>query len=216
MFSCLQIRPSLCFSSHLIVTMRLLICTLLLGVSVVLSEAFVIPTKSHHQRLPTAPLSFPSKLQLQIQPMQSPPLASVRGGSSSSSSSSTSLYASDPEETKCPVSKPLAIFGSLWGSLGVVYILAKAIKRVLPIAMEPFGASSTLVLTPVQWRYGTQCNVKWPVLVLVLVAKRSSLQTSLLRTLSSHFLFPFLGSTLVFTPPVACSLPTPKATKAFN
>ena len=28
---------------------------------------------------------------------------------------------------------------SLWGSGGVIYILAKAIKRVLPIAMEPFA-----------------------------------------------------------------------------
>ena len=28
---------------------------------------------------------------------------------------------------------------SLWGSGGVIYILAKAIKRVVPIAMEPFS-----------------------------------------------------------------------------
>lgn len=31
------------------------------------------------------------------------------------------------------------LLASLWGSGGVIYILAKAIKRVLPIAMEPFA-----------------------------------------------------------------------------
>lgn len=30
------------------------------------------------------------------------------------------------------------VLASLWGTCGVVYILAKAIKRVLPIALEPF------------------------------------------------------------------------------
>jgi len=34
---------------------------------------------------------------------------------------------------------------SLWGTTGVLYILAKAIKRVLPIALEPFkGAAPAL------------------------------------------------------------------------
>ena len=32
---------------------------------------------------------------------------------------------------------------SLWGTSGVVYILAKAIRRVLPIALEPFSETST-------------------------------------------------------------------------
>jgi len=40
---------------------------------------------------------------------------------------------------------------SLWGSMGVVYILAKAIKRVLPIALEPFGKGEGVVpLTQIQ------------------------------------------------------------------
>mgnify|MGYP007080213490 CR=1 FL=1 len=35
--------------------------------------------------------------------------------------------------------KKLSVFlTSLWGSGGVIYILAKAIKRVVPIALEPF------------------------------------------------------------------------------
>jgi hypothetical protein len=41
-------------------------------------------------------------------------------------------------ESKCPVTGSVAILGSVWGAGGVIYILAKAIKRVLPIALEPF------------------------------------------------------------------------------
>lgn len=40
--------------------------------------------------------------------------------------------------TKCPMTGVASIFGSLWGTGGVLYILSKAIKRVLPIALEPF------------------------------------------------------------------------------
>ena len=36
--------------------------------------------------------------------------------------------------------------------MGVVYVLVKAIKRVLPIALEPFQKDTTLILTPFQWR----------------------------------------------------------------
>jgi hypothetical protein len=59
------------------------------------------------------------------------------------------LFAADPAESKCPVSRSMAVFGAVWGSLGVVYILLKAITRVLPIALEPFRG--TLALTPIQW-----------------------------------------------------------------
>ena len=45
-------------------------------------------------------------------------------------------------ESKCPVTGLAAIFGSLYGTFGVVYILIKAVKRVLPIAMEPFQAGA--------------------------------------------------------------------------
>jgi len=40
--------------------------------------------------------------------------------------------------------------GSLWGTFGVVYILAKAIKRVLPIALEPFNGKGAHPLSRVQ------------------------------------------------------------------
>ena len=31
-----------------------------------------------------------------------------------------------------------AVLASFWGTAGVLYILGKAIKRVVPIALEPF------------------------------------------------------------------------------
>jgi len=37
------------------------------------------------------------------------------------------------------------IVTSLWGTAGVVYILLKAIKRVVPIALEPFGKGENAV-----------------------------------------------------------------------
>jgi hypothetical protein len=38
---------------------------------------------------------------------------------------------------------PYKFLASFWGTTGVVYILAKAIRRVLPIALEPFLEAST-------------------------------------------------------------------------
>jgi hypothetical protein len=65
-------------------------------------------------------------------------------------------YADLSDDEKSPsagfIAKSVSTFGSVWGSLGVVYILAKAITRVLPIALEPFKAGSTLVLSPFHWR----------------------------------------------------------------
>jgi hypothetical protein len=53
--------------------------------------------------------------------------------------------------SKCPVTGSVAILGSMWGTGGVLYILAKAIKRVLPIAMEPFQAGAVPLS---QWQLG--------------------------------------------------------------
>jgi CRISPR/Cas system-associated protein Csm6 len=44
--------------------------------------------------------------------------------------------------TKCPATGAATIAASLWGTGGVLYILAKAIVRVLPIALEPFQAGA--------------------------------------------------------------------------
>jgi len=88
------------------------------------------------------------------------------GHRSTTPSKTTSLFtaaswnhdASDND--KSPFTKSMTLFGSMWGSFGVIYILAKAIVRVLPIALEPFKKSSTssLVLSPIQWSlYVTSC-----------------------------------------------------------
>ena len=42
------------------------------------------------------------------------------------------------------------ILSSMWGSIGVVYILVKAIKRVVPIALEPFLSRTVVPLTRFQ------------------------------------------------------------------
>lgn len=54
------------------------------------------------------------------------------------------LAAASPAATgsKCPATSAATVAASLWGAGGVIYILAKAIKRVIPIAMEPFQAGS--------------------------------------------------------------------------
>lgn len=38
---------------------------------------------------------------------------------------------------------PFKFMASFWGTTGVIYILAKAIRRVIPIAIEPFLETST-------------------------------------------------------------------------
>jgi len=46
--------------------------------------------------------------------------------------------------------KPSVFLTSLWGSGGVIYILIKAIKRVMPIAFEPFVGEGAIPLTQLQ------------------------------------------------------------------
>jgi len=58
--------------------------------------------------------------------------STFRGGAIQAAASPTDAV------SKCPVTGTLSIMGSLWGTGGVLYILAKAITRVLPIALEPF------------------------------------------------------------------------------
>ena len=90
-----------------------------------------------------------------------------RGGgavktASSTSKTSTSLFTAasgNDGADKCPFSKTMAIFGSVWGCFGVIYILTKAIMRVAPIAYEPFmGTNSPLPagFPTIQWRYVIQ------------------------------------------------------------
>lgn len=67
-----------------------------------------------------------------------------RGGAFGKKSMSKVKQTTSPIDTgsKCPATGAAAIFGSVWGTGGVLYILLKAIKRVLPIAMEPFQAGA--------------------------------------------------------------------------
>ena len=72
---------------------------------------------------------------------------SVRGGAASSEASSVSV--------------PL-LLSSLYGAGGVVYILLKAVKRVVPIALEPFAEGgvplTTFQLVYVYYRYMYICD----------------------------------------------------------
>jgi hypothetical protein len=95
-------------------------------------------------RLPRAPFVLPSPL---AKSTVTPSPLTVRGGAgiasskkslgASSSSSNVEGSKKGPIDTgsKCPVTGLAALFGS-------VYILLKAIKRVLPIAMEPFQSGA--------------------------------------------------------------------------
>ena len=138
----------------------------LFTITLISAEGFSISTFSSHPARPFAYkqrrqrrrttsdrlsniMSPPSRLVIPscMDPLE-PATTVLRGGSSTTSTQL--LFAADPSESsKCPVSKSMAIFGTLWGSLGVVYILTKAIKRVLPIALEPLTGG--LILSPVQW-----------------------------------------------------------------
>lgn len=70
----------------------------------------------------------------------------------SGADTSTSLFSAASGQTPdCPFTRFMAVFGSVWGSFGVIYILAKAIFRVLPIALEPLYGDSSLVLSKIQW-----------------------------------------------------------------
>ena len=67
---------------------------------------------------------------------------SIRGGALSS----TNGAHDDTYDLNLTTGKVLA---SAWGTLGVAYILIKAIKRVIPIALEPFGKGA-LALSKMQ------------------------------------------------------------------
>lgn len=65
--------------------------------------------------------------------------ADARGGSSSGTAAGASALA------------------SLWGAGGVIMILGKSIKRILPIALEPFGASAIPLSTLQLGAYISMC-----------------------------------------------------------
>ncbi|KAL7549897.1 hypothetical protein ACHAWF_013152 [Thalassiosira exigua] len=66
----------------------------------------------------------------------------TRGGDSALGASASGDNAMSGQDLNLTTGKVLA---SLWGACGVVYILVKAIKRVLPIALEPFTKAEGIV-----------------------------------------------------------------------
>lgn len=136
--------------------------TLLLGVSVVLSEGFAASHLFHSNTLTSLATASATATATTGTTKSVIKHTSVRtdmksfkihrGGALKAAADSSQSQA------KCPVSKPIEIFGSVWGSLGVVYVLVKSIRRVLPIALEPFSSTTTMVLTPFQWSmYAMTC-----------------------------------------------------------
>ena len=70
---------------------------------------------------------------------------SSRGGALNQAQAST-------ETGKCPFTKFTKLASSLYGTGGVLYILSKAIRRVAPIALEPF-TEGAIPLTQLQLGY---------------------------------------------------------------
>ena len=87
-------------------------------------------------------------------------LAFHRGGgvgsatTTTKSNSDTELQLSSTFNTgtKCPMTGTATILASLWGTGGVLYILGKAVKRVLPIALEPFQTVSNGLVPLTTWQ----------------------------------------------------------------
>ena len=110
-----------------------------------------------HHRHPLRPraavpaVALPSSTRINI-----PRGGGFGGGGSNKKKKATQIAASSAESgdgssssgglidtgSKCPVTGLAALFGSVWGVTGVLYVLAKAVKRVMPIALEPFQAGA--------------------------------------------------------------------------
>lgn len=91
------------------------------------------PTASSSGSILSSPRTYPTLL--------STPSLAVRGGKTSHGVSTTANDSHDASTTNfvSPVLKGLISF---WAAGGVVMILARAMKRIVPIALEPFGAGA--------------------------------------------------------------------------
>lgn len=83
------------------------------------------------------------------------------------------------------------VIASAWGTLGVGYILLKAIRRVLPIALEPFGKESVALS---QFQLGWVLLVgRWVILAILIQDRYIQWQSalcflSLLDTIFDYFI----------------------------
>ena len=87
-----------------------------------------------------------------------------RGGSSGNDGSSSGSNKSKTKSnmssgtpydtgTKCPATGAATAISSLWATGGVLYILSKAIKRVIPVALEPFKEGALRPLSQFELGY---------------------------------------------------------------
>jgi hypothetical protein len=81
---------------------------------------------------------------LRQSPFASNNVLTTRGGALGASTSADDANKSSPAVKDLNLTTG-NVLASLWGSCGVVYILVKAIKRVLPIALEPFSKNGGVV-----------------------------------------------------------------------
>lgn len=125
---------------------------LMMGASVALAEGFSFSTQRSVQPAAIGRGSFPAAMQIS-QKTDTLAFFKVRGGAINTRGGVRYAEPTDDDVASATgiVGKTVSAFGSVWGSMGVVYILLKAVKRVMPIAMEPLKAGSTLALSQVQW-----------------------------------------------------------------
>eukprot|EP00970_Alexandrium_tamarense_P006322 scaffold1077_cov191-Alexandrium_tamarense.AAC.19 len=110
------------------------------------------PTSASDAIIRNAPKSSSSKNSSFCKGIHSPLMMRGGGGAAASQRTPTSLANGGGGEAigqdlNLTTSKVLA---SLWGTSGVAYILLKAIKRVVPIALEPFKGEGVVPLTQFQ------------------------------------------------------------------
>ena len=118
---------------------------------------YSIPPHHHHHHHQSTSLSsystnhhFHSRSNplLQHAPIATNNVLTIRGGALLGASTTAGDNKSSSSQSTAVKDLTLTtgnILASLWGSCGVVYILVKAIKRVLPIAMEPFSKTVGVV-----------------------------------------------------------------------
>lgn len=89
---------------------------------------------------PLALFTHPAQpIHLPTTPSSKSSLASIMSTNISRGGAVKATAASDDT----PNNKAFRFVTSMWGTTGVVFILAKAVRRVLPIALEPFLETST-------------------------------------------------------------------------
>ena len=87
-----------------------------------------------------------------------------RGGSSGNDGSSSrsnkkktksnmSSRTTDDTGTKYPATGGVSVISSLWGTGGVLYILSKALQRIIPVALEPFKEGALRPLSQLELGY---------------------------------------------------------------